>query len=124
MNLLYLAGDILLFLLHTSIVLWNLIGGFFPSLRNFHLFTLLAVLFSWIVLGYWYGWGYCFLTEWHFALREKRGIYDPYDNFLQLLFGTAGISLSSRTAKNLALGGFLFGLGTQIYFRIKKKRSS
>jgi hypothetical protein len=28
---------------------------------------------SWFLLGIWYGWGYCFLTDWHWEVKERLG---------------------------------------------------
>jgi hypothetical protein len=46
---------------------------------------LLITLFSWGVLGIWYGFGYCFLTDWHYqVLRElgETGMPNSYIAFL------------------------------------------
>jgi hypothetical protein len=33
----------------------------------------LGTFFSWFVLGIWYGFGYCFCTDWHWQVREALG---------------------------------------------------
>lgn len=48
-------------------------------------------MFSWVVLGIWYGIGYCFVTDLHWAIKHQLGetelpnSYIAY--FVQHLFG-------------------------------------
>ena len=30
-------------------------------------------MFSWVGLGFWFGWGYCFLTDLHWYIKVKNG---------------------------------------------------
>tara|TARA_B100001248_G_C27399364_1_gene468713 strand:+ start:3531 stop:3797 length:267 start_codon:yes stop_codon:yes gene_type:complete len=39
-------------------------------------------LFSWLVIGYFYGWGYCFLTDWHYQILWARGYQDLPHSFI------------------------------------------
>jgi Protein of Unknown function (DUF2784) len=41
--------------------------------------------FSWFVLGAFYGFGYCFLTDWHWQIREKLGYANPFNSYIQFL---------------------------------------
>lgn len=38
---------------------------------------------SWFVLGIWYGWGYCPLTDWHWGLKEKLGEKNLPNSFIK-----------------------------------------
>jgi hypothetical protein len=58
---------------HTVLIVFNLIGWLFPKTRKLHLYSLLITLISWCVLGLWYGFGYCFLTDWHYEVLRKLG---------------------------------------------------
>jgi hypothetical protein len=54
-------------------------------LRKLNLITLLVTFGSWGILGLLYGWGYCFLTDWHYdVLRQlgERGMPSGYIAFL------------------------------------------
>lgn len=59
--------------LHLAVIAGNLTGWMFRSLRRLHLALVSVTLFSWIVLGFRYGLGYCFLTEWHWQVLESEG---------------------------------------------------
>ena len=75
------------FIFHTLLILFNTLGWSIKKLRKWNLMTLLATAFSWFILGLWYGWGYCFCTDWHWDVREKLGYHDmswSYNHFLIL----------------------------------------
>jgi hypothetical protein len=61
------------FVFHTVLIVFNVFGWIFVKTRKLHLFVLLITLFSWFVLGIWYGFGYCFLTDWHYEVLRKLG---------------------------------------------------
>jgi hypothetical protein len=73
------------FAFHTVLIIFNLFGWLYPKTRKLHFYSLLITLFSWGVLGIWYGFGYCFLTDWHYqVLRElgETGMPNSYIAFL------------------------------------------
>ena len=61
---------------HTVLILFNIFGWLIPRWRLANLITLSLTAFSWFVLGIWYGWGYCFCTDWHWQIREMLGLPD------------------------------------------------
>ena len=61
------------FVFHTVLIVFNVFGWIFVKTRKLHLYVLLITLFSWFVLGIWYGLGYCFLTDWHYEVLRKLG---------------------------------------------------
>lgn len=61
------------YVFHTVLIVFNLFGWIFPKTRKLHFYSLLIMLFSWILLGIWYGFGYCFLTDWHYQVLRKLG---------------------------------------------------
>jgi hypothetical protein len=66
-------ADFLFFWLHIIIIFFNLFGWAFPFFRKWHLLLVAITLFSWLVMGFWYGFGYCFLTDWHWQIKYKLG---------------------------------------------------
>ncbi len=77
--------NVFFFALHTALIVFNLFGWLIRRTRRLHLYSMLALVFSWAVLGLWKGFGYCFLTDWHYrvlgALGE-RGLPQSYIAFL------------------------------------------
>ncbi|HLW33648.1 MAG TPA: DUF2784 domain-containing protein [Aequorivita sp.] len=58
---------------HTALIFFNLFGWLHPRLRKLNLISLLLTFGSWFLLGMWKGWGYCFLTDWHYQVLRSLG---------------------------------------------------
>ena len=83
--------DIFFFVFHTTLILFNVFGWLVPKWRFANFITLSLTAFSWFVLGIWYGWGYCFCTDWHWEVRESQGYLDMSPSYIQfLLFNLTG----------------------------------
>ncbi len=65
--------DILLTVLHIAVIVFNTFGWIWKRLRTIHLMVLGATCASWFIIGIWYGWGYCFLTDWHWKIKLRLG---------------------------------------------------
>ena len=63
--------DVLLTVFHLTLTLFNLTGWILKKTRKLHLVVLMVTAASWFVLGIWYGWGYCPLTDWHWQVRPS-----------------------------------------------------
>lgn len=108
MNTLYKIADIFFFIFHISLIVFNLFGWLFKPFRKWNLLTLGLTAFSWFVLGIFYGWGYCFLTDWHWELREQLGYANPFDSYIQFLI-TSLFSISiSEAAVNILTATLFF----------------
>ncbi len=100
--------DILFFVLHTALMGFNLVGWAWRRTRVAHLIALSLTAFSWFVVGAFYGWGYCFCTDWHFRVRERLGYADPDTNYVQLLINKLfGASITAETADWIAMSAFI-----------------
>ena len=97
MNDLYKIADVCFLVFHIGLILFNLFGWIFKPLRKWNLLTLGLTAFSWFVLGIFYGFGYCFLTDWHWQIREHLGYPNPYNSYIQFLIITLfSVSISER----------------------------
>jgi Protein of Unknown function (DUF2784) len=98
--------NILFFVVHTALMLFNMTGWIFPRTRRLHQACLVATLFSWLVLGFWKGLGYCVCADWHFQVRRAMGIHDGVQTYLQLLARVFfGLEMDRTTSDILAVGG-------------------
>ena len=95
-----------LFVFHTVLIAFNMVGWAWRRTRVAHLVVLAMTAFSWFVMGAFYGWGYCLCTDWHFRVRRSRGVPVPESSFVQLLGKTLGVPLNRGTADALAVGVF------------------
>lgn len=75
--------DFIFSFLHIVFTLFNLIGWVWWRTRRIHLVTILLTALSWFVLGNWYGWGYCFLTDWQWTVKEKLGEKNLPSSFIK-----------------------------------------
>ena len=75
--------DILLSIVHLSIVLFNLFGWIPRRTRRAHFISIALTAASWFILGIWYGMGYCPVTEWQWDVKQKLGESDLPDNFIE-----------------------------------------
>ena len=77
------ALDYLFSFLHIAFTLFNLVGWIWKRPRRIHLITILLTTASWFILGIWYGWGYCFLTDWQWTIKEKLGERNLPSSFIK-----------------------------------------
>jgi hypothetical protein len=115
--------DIFFLAFHTAFLLFNLFGWIFRRLRKWNLITLMITAFSWFALGYFYGFGYCFLTDWHWSVREKLGDPIPYNSYVQfLLADLLHIQVSADVADWLTGGGFASAVIISVLLNIRDRR--
>lgn len=69
----YEALDWFFVIFHSALVVFNLTGWIFDRTRFWHLISMGLTMFSWLVLGAFYGWGYCFCTDWHWQVKRVLG---------------------------------------------------
>jgi hypothetical protein len=75
--------DILYSFLHYLIIGVNLFAWIPQRTRKIHLVFMAGTIFSWGIMGFWKGFGYCFLTDWHWSIKRKLGETDLPHSFIQ-----------------------------------------
>jgi hypothetical protein len=111
MNTWYQAINIFFFGFHIGLIFFNLFGWLFKRLRKWNLLTLGLTAFSWLVLGIFYGFGYCFLTDWHWQIREKLNYPTNSDSYIHFLFTRIfPVSISENTVDLLTAILFFLAL--------------
>ncbi len=96
-NFFLISADYFFLVFHSVFTIFNLFGWIFIKTRKLHLFAVSVTCFSWFVLGIWYGFGYCFCTQWHWevrALLERPIRSHSYIHFL--ILEITGIYLNPR----------------------------
>lgn len=108
------------FVFHTCFTLFNMLGWISRITRKWQLITLFLTAVSWFVLGIWYGWGYCFCTDWHWSVREHLGYHDQQRSYIHfLLLKTTGANFNETLVENATLIGFLLSFVLSIWLNIK-----
>ena len=119
----YTFLNIFFFVFHTLFTLFNMVGWAFPKTRKLHLITLSLTAFSWFILGIWYGWGFCFCTQWHWVVRRKLGFADESNSYIHfLILKVTGINLSEKLVETTTLIILLLAISLSIWFNVKDHR--
>ena len=84
-KLLLIVLDKFLIFFHTLLILFNLFGWIWKGTRKLNLISLLLVACSWLILGIWYGLGYCPLTELHWNIKISLGQADLPNSYIKYL---------------------------------------
>ncbi|HON57272.1 MAG TPA: DUF2784 family protein, partial [bacterium] len=106
--------------LHISLIFFNLFGWIFKRLRKYNLICILLTLGSWIILGFWYGLGYCPLTDWHFKVLEKLGYQNLPKSYIKYLADRlTGISWNEKIIDIITCASLVIALVCSIYTNIK-----
>lgn len=113
--------NILLYMLHGGLILFNVFGWLFKRTRIWNLLTLLATAGSWFILGIWKGWGYCPFTDWHWSVRTALGLPNETSSYIDfLIIQLFDISLQPLVVEIGTLVVFLACIAASIWVNIKK----
>lgn len=116
--------NILLTILHIVITLFNVVGWILPKTRRLHLITIGLTFASWFILGFWYGFGYCFLTDWHWNVKKKLGETDLPSSFIKYFADKiTGKDISATLVNNVTLIVFILTIILTIYYNFFHKRN-
>ncbi|MCK5441067.1 MAG: DUF2784 family protein [Maribacter sp.] len=108
---------------HTSLILFNLFGWLHAKTRKLHLISLLATFGSWALLGFWKGWGYCFLTDWHYQVLRRLGARGMPSSYIAFLVqNITGWLPDFRLVNTLTLGLALLALTCSIWVNVQSKK--
>lgn len=104
------------YVFHTVLIFFNLFGWIPARTRKLNLITLLATFASWIILGIWKGWGYCFLTDWHYDVLRKLGEQDLPNSYIAFLVEKlSGWLPNADLINSLTLGLALLALACSLW---------
>src|SRR5690606_33751764 len=93
------------------------VGWIFPKTRKLHLITIGLTFGSWFILGFWYGFGYCFLTDWHWDVKRKLGETNLPSSFIKYFADKiSGNDISATLVNNVTLIVFIITIILTIYY--------
>lgn len=118
------AGDIGLTLVHLIIIVFNLFGWIFSTTRRAHFICIMLTAFCWFVLGIWFGWGYCPVTDWQWHIKEKLGETNLPGSFITYYANKiTGRHFSDSLINIITLVLFLLAAVISVYVNFFKKKS-
>ena len=120
----YVLLDKFFFVFHSFIIVFNLFGWIWEKTRVANLIMLLLTAFSWFILGIWYGFGYCFCTDWHYQVRMKLGYFDMPSSYVKFLIDSlTGLDINAKLADTFTFTFFLLALIASILTNMQDWRN-
>ncbi len=79
--------------------------------------------FSWVGLGYWYGWGYCPCTDWHWQVREAMGNQPQYMSYTRFLVESLlPVRISRFYVDTMTVMGLILATALSVMLNISSTR--
>jgi len=118
-------ADYFFLVFHTALILFNLFGWLFKSTQKIHLAVILLTFASWFILGIWYGWGYCPITDWHWAVLRELGYYQLPPSYVgYLIERVVGLRLDYLVVDILTFGLATIALVLSVKVNFFRRRSN
>lgn len=119
------ALDWLLTALHVAVIVGFVVLWLPPATVRIHRWLVGLTAFSWLVIGYFFGFGYCFLTDWHWQIKRARGITDLPGSFLKYAGDYAtGADLPASTVDTVAASVFVGGCAAALFRYLSGRRKA
>ena len=115
--------DIFFVVFHSALTLFNALGWIWQKTRTANLVTLTLTGASWFILGIFYGFGYCPLTDWHFQILQKLGVQNlPYSYIEYLIERLTAFDPKPELVDTSTAGVFFVALTLSIILNVKDKK--
>lgn len=112
--------DYFFIVFHTMFTLFNMTGWIWNKTRKIHLATIAVTACSWFILGIWYGWGYCFCTDWHWKIRDALGRPIRSDSYIHfLILELTGYYAPPNLVDTATMAVFIFCTAMSIILNLK-----
>ena len=121
MNLVIL--DVLLTIFHMIIIGFNLLGWIWKPTKKIHFWFAMITLFCWVVLGLWYGLGYCPITDWQWNVKAQLGEQNLPASFVKYFVDKlTGLNVSANLIDICTLLFFLLAIIASIKVNFFNKK--
>lgn len=121
--LFYHFADWFFLLFHAGWVIFNLTGWIWKRTRKANLVTLLLTGLSWTILGIWYGFGYCPLTDWHWDVLHKLGVRGLPSSYMKyLLDRLTGLDIDATVVDYITGTTFILALVISAFLNMRDYR--
>ena len=118
----YVFLDYFFTLLHLVIVGFNLLGWIWSATRRAHFIVVVVTASCWLILGIWYGIGYCPITDWQWQLKESMGETNLPNSFIRYMVDKVSpVEISADTIDLLTAGGFAFAAFMSVYLNFFRR---
>jgi hypothetical protein len=108
---------------HTCFILFVLFGWIWRRARPVHLAAVVLTAFSWFGLGIFYGFGYCFCTDWHWSVLQRMGQAELPRSYIKfLILEATGWDFNDALVDAVTVAAFLGVFTLAVYLAIAKKK--
>jgi glucan phosphoethanolaminetransferase (alkaline phosphatase superfamily) len=115
--------NIFFLVFHTAFILFVLFGWIWRKARKVHLAALVLTALSWFGLGIFYGFGYCFCTDWHWTVRHRLGYPEMPRSYIKfIILAATGWDLNDKLVDAATAGAFLGVFILAVYLAVAKRR--
>jgi hypothetical protein len=116
--------DFIYTLVHLLIIGFNLFAWAFPATRRLHLYGVAVTLACWLILGIWYGIGYCPVTDWQWQVKAQLGEQNLPNSFVKYYADKiSGQSVDANLIDIVTVGSFLLSIIISVYLNFFSKKS-
>ena len=113
--------DIFFTVFHSLLILFILTGWIWKKTRRLNLICIGLTAASWGILGIFYGFGYCPLTDWHFNVLRRIGHIDLPNSYISFLITRmTGVEVNQGLVDSVTLWGLVISLIISLYLNIKQ----
>jgi hypothetical protein len=114
--------DVFFTIFHSCLILFNLLGWIWKKTLRLNLICILLTAASWLILGIFFGLGYCPFTDWHFNILEKLGYSDLPSSYISFLIDRlTGLQPQQTLVDTFTVGGLAIALAASMYLNIRAR---
>lgn len=100
--------DYMMHVIHLGLMLICIVGWMFEPTRLVHLTAVILIAFSWLVLGQFFGYRYCLLTDTQWRIKQKLGQTPHTDSYVKYVLDTVtGRRINQKITDHLTLYTYL-----------------
>lgn len=119
----YQLLDFFFTIFHLFIVGFNLLGWIWRRTRKLHFILVLLTAGSWLILGIWYGLGYCLVTDWQWQVKAHLGETNLPNSFIKYYVDkVTGDDVSASFIDGATAIGFVIAAGLSVYLNFIKRK--
>ncbi len=117
--------DILLSLTHLVLIGFNLTGWIWQRTLRWHLVCVALTAASWLLLGIWFGPGYCPITDWQWDVKAKLGATNLPSSFIAWFAEKiSGRDISDSLVDKLTAVIFSLVAALSVYMNFFRKKAT
>lgn len=115
--------DVFFTMLHLAVIGFNLFGWIWEKTKKLHFYCIVLTGVCWFILGIWYGFGYCPITDWQWQVKEKLGEGDLPNSFIKYFADKiSGENINAFLIDVITALVFFLTAALSVYVNFIKKR--